>query len=374
MQYNLDSEISRRDTASAKWDFRQDPDNHSKLKQTSSFSGEERILPLWVADMDFACAQPIIDALTARAQHGIFGYTIPTPPYRQAVADWMQRRHNWQIDPASIVNTPGVVSAIDLLLRTFVKPDQNVIIQPPVYYPFFATIEHYGAQIAANPLTYQNGRYQMDFADLEAQVRDPQTTMAILCHPHNPVGRVWTPQELTRFADICRANDVLIVSDEIHGDFTYKDIDFRPLASLSDDLNSSIITCTGASKTFNLAGLHLSNIIVPDEEQRQRLKQTVMGSGLIASSVFGVVAIEAAYTHGEEWLDQVLAYIEDNLHFVQDYLAEHLPQITLVPPEGTYLLWLDCRALELDKDELHHLMFDKARVYLEGRSHLWLAG
>jgi cystathionine beta-lyase len=366
MRYDFETEISRQHTGSAKWGIIQDEHDPLAHHPTDEFFGPDRILPMWVADMDFRTAQPVIDALAARAQHGIFGYTFPGDSFRQAIVGWMQRRHAWRIEPEWIVPTPGVVPALNFLIRTFVAPGEKVLVQTPVYYPFFAAIENNEAQIVRNPLIFEDGRYRMDFADLEQKASDPAVKLAILCHPHNPIGRVWTPDELTRFADICLANDVQIVSDEIHGDLIFSGVKFHPLASLRDDLAGRVITCTAASKTFNLAGLHLSGIIVPDEEQRTRFSKTLTAAGLIAGvGIFDAVAVEAAYNQGEEWLEQVMAYIEGNLRYMQEYLAQHLPQIKVVPPEGTYLIWLDCRALELDKADLRRLMLREARVYLD---------
>ena len=255
--------------------------------------------------------------------------------------------------------------ALNILVRTFLNAGEKAIIQPPVYAPFTSAVEKNGGIVAPNPLIYENGCYRMDFADLEAKARDPQVKLAILCHPHNPVGRVWTPDELTRFAEICIANDVLIISDEIHGDLILPGHQFAPLASLSNDFAPHVITCTSASKTFNMAGLHLSNIMIPDEDKRKRFSEALLNLGLIGVGAMSIVAVKAAYNHSEEWLDQLLAYLDGNLRYLREYLATNLPQIRMVEPEGTYLVWLDCRALELDKDELHHLMFDEARVYLD---------
>lgn len=365
MKYDFDHEISRRNTQSAKWTLMQDENNPMKFNSTEAFFGENRILPMWVADMDFRCAQPIIDALVARAQHGIFGYAFPGRSYLEAVVSWLQRRHQWRIDPKWIVTTPGVVPGLNFLVRTFVNPGDKVIIQPPVYYPFTSAIVNNGGEIAPNPLVYTNGHYEMDFPDLEAKARDERVKLAILCHPHNPVGRVWTPEELVRFAEICISNDVLIVSDEIHGDLIYRGVNFKPLASLREDFAPHIITCTAPSKTFNLAGLHLSSIIIADDDQRNRFSQSLANAGLVGVGAFSVVAAEAAYNHGEDWLEQVLEYLEGNLNYLCEYVEKHIPQISVVRPEGTYLVWLDCRALELDKAELRHLMLHEARVYLD---------
>jgi cystathionine beta-lyase len=365
MKYDFDTEISRAGTNAAKWEFIQEGKDLHHREHTDKFYGENRILPMWVADMDFACPQPVVDALVARAQHGIFGYTAPTGSYYSAVNSWMKRRQGWDLEPEWVCITPGVVPALNMLIRTFVPPGEKVLIQPPVYHPFFHAIENNQASLVANALAYDNRRYHMDFADLEEKAQDPAVKMAMLCSPHNPVGRVWTRDELLRFGEICLKNDVLIVSDEIHADLIYQGTVFTPFASLGEDLFQKAIVCTAPSKTFNLAGLKTSNIVIPDEGLRAEFKKTLGSNGLGGINPFGLVATEAAYTHGEEWLDQVLVYIEDNLHFLEDFVAQHIPQIGVVRPEGTYLVWLDCRALGLDKWELKNFMLGEARVYMD---------
>lgn len=371
MHYDFDTEISRAETKAAKWTVNVD---ETGFHLTDQYFGDNRVLPMWVADMDFRTAQPIIDALTERAQHGLYGYTWADDAYYASVVNWLQRRHGWQIDPSWIVTAPGVVPALIILVRALLNAGEKAIIQPPVYGPFKSAIEGAGGVVAANPLIYENGRYTMDFADLEAKASDPQTKIAILCHPHNPVGRVWDRDELTRFAEICIANDVLMISDEIHGDLTLPDHKFIPLASLKPEYVPQVITLTSATKTFNLGGLHLSSTIIADADKRQRFEQGLMNMGLLGVGAMSVTAAEAAYTEGDEWLDQLRAYIDGNVRYLVDYFAANLPQIRVVPPEGTYLAWLDCRALELDQAALHHLMLDDARVRLEDGTHFGSEG
>jgi len=315
--------------------------------------------------MDFTCPQPVIDAIVSRAQHGIYGYTAITDSFYQSAVDWMKRRHNWDIEADWICTAPGVVPALKGAVRAFVKPGEKVLIQTPVYYPFFSTIENNGAQIATNPLIYENGHYRMDFADLEQKASDPLVKMIILCSPHNPIGRVWTREELQRLGEICLANDVLVASDELHGDLIFNNAVFTPYAALGQQFAQNSIICTAPSKTFNLAGLRASNIIIPNSELREAFAHTLDSGGLGSLNLFGTVALEAAYNHGEEWLDQLLDYIQGNFDFMCRYLAENIPQISVVPLEGTYLAWLDCRSLGLDKKALRKLMFEEARVYLD---------
>jgi cysteine-S-conjugate beta-lyase len=363
--YNFDQEIDRRGTHSTKWGVVKQDGRFVPLEDAPQFGDGPRLLPMWVADMDFQVPQAVIDALTARAQHGIFGYGWPGDAYRQAVIDWMHRRHGWPVQSEWIVPTPGVVPALNMLVRTFVAPGQRVIIQPPVYYPFYTAIANNQAELARNPLLLTDGRYGMDFAGLEALAREPDVVMLILSSPHNPVGRVWTPDELRRLGEICLAHDVLMVADEIHGDLIYPGRRFIPYATLGEAFAQNAIVCTAPSKTFNLAGLATSNIIIPNPELRVRFERTLNSNGLYGVNTFGMVALEAAYKDGEEWLAQVMDYVAGNFRFLRDYVAEHLPQIDVVEPEGTYLVWLDCRRLGLDKAALERLMLHEARVFLD---------
>ena len=364
MKTDFDREINRKNTHSAKWGVIQDRDDPAVWHTTDEYFGEDRILPLWVADMDFAAPQPVVDALVKRARHGIYGYTLRTESYNQAVVDWMRRRHRWTIEPGWIVSTPGVVPAVNFLIRTFVKAGEKVLIQRPVYYPFFAAIENNGAAIISNSLVLRDGRYEINFDDFERKAADPTVTLFILCSPHNPVGRVWTRAELARMGEICQRHNVLVVADEIHGDLIYRGVEFVPFAAIDEDLAANTVVCTAPSKTFNLAGLHTSNIIIPNDRLRRRFQQTLNSCGMGKwANPFGVVACETAYREGERWLDEVMAYIEDNLDFLADYIDRHIPGMRVIRPEGTYLVWLDCRELGLDKWALKRLMMEKARIF-----------
>jgi cysteine-S-conjugate beta-lyase len=365
MNYNFDVEVNRQDTNSVKWEFMKGGENRPQLQHTHRFFEKNRTLPMWVADMDFISPRSVVDALTARAQHGIYGYTAPTQDFYQSVVRWMQRRHDWEIAPEWICITPGIVPALNMLVRAFVSPGDRVLIQPPVYRPFYRAIENNNAELALNPLVYEDGRYRMDIEDLEAKCRDPKVRMAILCSPHNPVGRVWTREELAQFGEICIDHGVLVVSDEIHGDLIYKGNIFTPFANANDSFSQNSIICTSPSKTFNLAGLQTSCVVIPNEDLRSSFNKVLQSNGLSGISAFGVVAVQAAYDHGEEWLVQVLEYIEDNLKYLEQYIAEHIPQLTVVRPEGTYLVWLDCHRLRLGKWELKQFMLEEAKVYFE---------
>ncbi|BBO78075.1 aminotransferase [Desulfosarcina widdelii] len=364
MKTDFDREINRKNTQSAKWGVIQDPDDPSIWHTTDDYFGENRILPLWVADMDFPAPKPVVDALVKRAQHGIYGYTLRTDNYNQAVVDWMQRRHAWAVDPAWIVSTPGVVPAINFLIQTFTRPGEKILVQRPVYYPFFNAIEDNGGEIVSSSLVLANGRYEIDFDDFERRASDPAVTLFVLCSPHNPVGRVWTREELARMGEICLKNNVFVVADEIHADLIHRGVNFTPFASVSEKYSSSTVVCTAPSKTFNLAGLHTSNIIISNDRLRRRFQQTLNRCGIGKwANPFGVVACETAYREGEPWLERVMAYIGDNLDFLQDYIDRNIPGIQVVRPEGTYLVWLDCRGLGLDKWALKRFMMEKARIF-----------
>ncbi|MCJ7511740.1 MAG: pyridoxal phosphate-dependent aminotransferase [Anaerolineales bacterium] len=365
MRYDFDREIDRRRTNSAKWEFIQSEGDLLQWEHTDRFFGEGRTLPMWVADMDFACPKPVVEALVARAAHGIYGYTAPTESYDQALIGWMRRRQGWEISREWICFSPGVVPALCMLVQAFTNPGEAVLIQPPVYYPFFSAIAKNGAVTVTNPLILESGRYRMDYDDLARKAADPRVKMAILCSPHNPISRVWSRQELQRFAEICLEHDILIVSDEIHGDLILPGHTFTPFAALGGEMAEKAIICTAPSKTFNLAGLHTSNIIVPDADLRARFRRTLDKNGVFDITAFGLVALEAAYNQGEDWLTQVLEYLQGNVAYLREYVATHIPQISVIEPEGTYLVWLDCRRLGLGKLELKHLMLKRAKVYLD---------
>lgn len=365
MGFNFDEEIERTGTQCTKWEFIMKGDqliygNHSHPNQAG-----KRLLPLWVADMDFRCPPAVVEAVTDRARHGVYGYSEPCDSYYEAVVGWMDRRHSWAIDRDWIVHTPGVVPALHLLVQAFVAPGEKVLVQRPVYYPFSNAIESNQAQLVSNSLVYSDGDYKMDFDDLARKVADPAVKMAILSSPHNPVGRVWTRDELIRFGEICLEYNVLVVSDEVHNDLIYRDHTFTTFAKISADFARRSIVCTAASKSFNLAGLKLSNIVISNPALRERFVKTVRRSGLYGANPFGIVAVEAAYNYGEAWLEAAMEYVEANCQFMIDFLAEHLPQLRVIRPQGTYLVWVDWRALGLAPAERKSLLMEKARVYLD---------
>ena len=364
MSFDFDKEISRKGSNSIKWEFLFEDEKMIYGDHADPKHGKDRILPLWVADMDFRCPPAVIDALQARVAHGIFGYSAPTDSYHDAVISWFARRYDRAVEKEWIVTTPGVVPTLYMLIQTFTNPGDKVLIQRPVYHPFFMGIEANGREVVSNTLVLENGRYQMDFDDLAAKAADPDVKMALLCSPHNPVGRVWTAEELRRFGEICLENDVLVISDEIHCDLIFKDVEFTSFANISEEFAQKSIVCTAPSKTFNLAGLKTSNIIIPDQEIRDTFRETLNNNGIWGTNGLGLVATEAAYNHGEAWLDGVMTYIEENYRFMDSYLKENLPQFKLIECEGTYLVWLDCRALEMDNDARKAFFMDEMKLFV----------
>ena len=354
MKYNFDEVIDRKNTDSMKW-------SASYLER---HFGSADCVPLWVADMDFRTAQPVIDAVTERAGHGIYGYALPGDEFYEAVIKWQKRRNGWEVKKEWIVFSPGVVPALWHIVRTFCSPGEKVILQSPVYYPFYKVIEDNGCQVINNRLINNGGRYEMNFEELERQAVDSSVKMMILCSPHNPVGRVWTNEELLRVSEICLANDVLLVSDEIHSDLVYRPNVHTPAARLSEELMMNTITCMAPSKTFNLAGVQVSDVIVPDRRLRRRLAGSLKSAGVMPN-VFGLAAQTAAYNEGEEWLEQLLEYLSGNLDFMEKFIASELPEVKFRRPEGTYLAWLDFSGYGFTTEELQNRMKNKAGVALD---------
>lgn len=349
----FDERINRFDTHSVKWDH------------TEAIFEKEDLLPMWVADMDFRAPQPVIDALTTRIQHGIFGYSMPTENTKSAIQGWLNRRHQWPIQQDWIVFTPGVVPALSAAVNTYTEKGDKVVIQSPVYYPFRDMVEKSEREVVDNPLVRRNGKYEMDFNDLETKIADPEVKMLLLCNPHNPVGRVWKKEELRKLAELCLANHVLIVSDDIHFDLIFKGYEHTLISSLSNEIAANTITCIAPSKTFNLAGMQLSTIIIPDEEKREKFNAYMGKLGLFAPSPFGITAVEAAYNHGEEWLDDLMDYLQENLSYLTTFINERLPQIDVIEPEGTYLVWLDFTKLNMSHEELEQFVQGEARLALD---------
>jgi cystathionine beta-lyase len=349
VNYDFDRVIDRYNTNSIKLDYLQ------------SVFGTDDVLPMWVADMDFEAPLPVSEALVTKAKHGIFGYSDGTESYYEAVMGWMSRRHDWRIEKDWICFSPGVVPALLWLVRAFVKPGEKVVLQSPVYPPVFRSIESNGAELLNNQLKLENGQYVIDFADLEEKLKSG-AKMLILCNPHNPVGRVWNREELMKIGELCLQYHVLVVSDEIHSDLVYPGQKHIPFAALSEELAMNSIVCTAPSKTFNLAGLQTSNIIIPNPELRRVFKEVLALNGISHPNIFGLVAMEAAYNEGEEWLDQLLNYLQENLNYLLQYLESNISWVKAIIPEGTYLVWLDFRELGLKPKALQAFLLKNARV------------
>ncbi len=338
MPDEFDRLIDRDGTHSLKWEYRRPCRTRD-------------IIPLWVADMDFASPMAVRDAVRGRAAHGIYGYTLLPDSYYRAVIDWMHTRFGWEIHKKWIVFTPGVVPAVNFAVQAFTEPGDGVIIQPPVYYPFELAVRNNGRELIHNPLQIQDGRYRMDFKQLRTCFKG-RTKLLILCSPHNPVGRVWRREELRELAEICRQQGVLILSDEIHADLVSPTHSHIPLAVAAPEQADDIITCTSPNKTFNIAGLQTANTIIPRRELRKCFQDAAHRSGFELANSFAPAAVEAAYTEGREWLSRLIQYIWNNYAFVQDFFASQMPELRIFPLEGTYLVWIDGREVHPDDKKL----------------------
>lgn len=350
MHYNFDEWIDRTSTEAVKWAMM--PDIPSD------------VIPLWVADMDFVSPKEVTEALRARVEHGIYGYPLPPKEYFGAIVQWMKKRHQWEIERNWIVPAPGVVPAMNMAVRAFVRPGDRVLIQRPVYPPFTYAIERNGAHVVNNPLKQVGDRFEIDFEDFEHKAKDPQVKLFLLCNPHNPVGRVWTREELQRIGEICLKYNVLVFSDEIHQDIVFKEYQHIPFASLSPELSNITITATAPSKTFNIAGLQDANIIIENEQLRGEFRREMERLGINGVNLFGLVATMAAYTYGEQWLEELMVYLEGNRDYCLQFIRERLPELTAFKPEATYLLWIDCRKLGMDPKQLRNFMLQEAKLRL----------
>ncbi|MDY4971225.1 MAG: MalY/PatB family protein [Lachnospiraceae bacterium] len=352
-KYDFDRITDRKGTSSLKYDF--GPER----------KGRDDLLPLWVADMDFRLPGEILDEIQKRTAHGIFGYTDPKPDYKESVRTWFLEKHRWDVHPDWITITPGVVYAISTAIRAFTKKGDAVIIQQPVYYPFSECIKDNGRKVINSQLIYENGRYRMDYEDFEKKIQEHQVRLFLLCSPHNPVGRVWSREELETIGEICLRHHVLIFSDEIHCDITYPGAVHTPFASIHKELEDLVIVGTSPSKTFNLAGLQVSNIIIPNEKLRARFRRENAAAGYSQANVLGMTACKAAYDLGTPWYRELLAYLKGNLDFTEHFLKTRFPRIHMVQPEGTYLIWLDFSESGLTPARLETLITDKAHLWLD---------
>ena len=353
MAYNFDEIIERKDTDSLKYDF------------AARRGKPEGLLSLWVADMDFRAPQCVIDALTEKSAHGIFGYSESREDYVEVLQSWFSRRFNWQIQPEWLVKTPGVVFAICAAIRALTQKGDAVLIQQPVYYPFTESITVNHRTLVVNELNFDGSGYTVDYEDFEQIIVHHNVKLFILCNPHNPVGRVWTRKELVRMGDICVKHGVTVISDEIHADFVYPGHKHTIFASLKPEFEDITITCTAPTKTFNLAGLQISNIFVSNRTIRSRIRQEINRCGYSQLNVMGLVACKAAYTEGEDWLEALKDYLAENLKLLRSFLVANIPQIKLIEPQGTYLVWLDCTSLGLSDKALDEFIIHRAKLWLD---------
>lgn len=357
MKYNFDEVVNRRGTYSIKWDG---GELIKQLGLTERY--DEETIPLFTADMDLPVPQPMIDALHKTVDHRIFGYTVFPNEYFEAVQHWFKKRHNWEIEKEEIIYSPGTVHALNIAVRAFTSPGDGIIIQRPVYPPFTSAIEANGREVRNNALKCdEEGYYSIDFDDFEAKAKEEKTKMFILCNPHNPTGRIFKQEELIKLSDICAKNGVVIVADEIHGDLIRRSETFVPIAKSVNNADH-IITFTAINKTFNVAGLHCTNVIIGNSELRKTFT-SVMGFHL--PSPFTVSALIAAYNEGEDWLEQLIEYVDGTMEWAAKFLAERLPNVKVRIPEGTYIMWLDFSGYGLTPDEVHDRIYNKANVLLE---------
>lgn len=346
MKYDFDSLINRRNTNSYKWD---------------SHPGYDDMIPLWVADMDFRTAPEIIEAVKRRADMGVFGYTFVPDMYYDAVIGWFERRHGWKIGRDEIIYTSGVVPAVSAVIKALTSPGDKVMVQTPVYNCFFSSVRNNGCVCVDSPLRYENGRYFMDFDDFEAKAADPSCRLFVLCNPHNPVGRVWHSDELKRIGEICAENDVIVVSDEIHCELVYGHNRYMPFANVA---KGQYVVCISPSKAFNIAGLQIANIVVPDPLLRKKIDRAINDNEVCDVNPFGVDALIAAYGHGLPWLEELLEYLYDNYLLIRNILSDNVPAVKVCDLEGTYLAWIDCRAIGMDSVQIVDLLKEKAHVLL----------
>lgn len=351
--YNFDEIIERRGTNCAKWDA------------AVAKGLDPEVIAMWVADMDFKVLPEITNALTDRLAHPIYGYSMSQKDYKPTVCQWMKTRHDWDIEEDWIVMTPGVVTALKLAVNAYTEPGDAVIIQKPVYYPFDSSIELNGRKKIENPIIFKGDHYEIDFADFEQKIIDNNVKLYILCNPYNPIGKVWTKEELKTIGDICKKHGVIVVSDEIHNDFIYDGYKHIPFYNVDESYKDFSIVCTAPSKTFNLAGMQTSNIIIANPEMREKFVATKSKCGVNDANFLGQIACKAAYQYGAKWVDELVAYLDGNLKFMTEYFAEHLPEVKVIQPQGLYLVWVDFHGLGMNHEELEKFMLEEAKVWLD---------
>lgn len=350
-KYDFDEIVLREGTNCIKYDARE------------MFFKSKEVLPLWVADMDFKTPDFIVDAIKKRVDHKIFGYTFRPESYFQSIIGWMKRRYDWEVQKEWISFSPGVVAGLTFAIETFSKPGDGVVVQPPVYFPFFDCVKGTKRKMIENPLKIDNGRYTFDFENLKSKI-DENTKLLLLCNPQNPGGMVWSQEELTELANICLENKIMIISDEIHSDLVYKGQQHIPLASLSEEIAQNCMVSMAPSKTFNVAGLSSSIVIIPNKTNFKRYERAIGIGHLGMGNIFGSIALEAAYTHGDEWLEQMLSYLWENFLLLENFFKTNLPKVKVMRPEATYLTWLDFREYGMKNKELFDFTVENAKVGL----------
>lgn len=342
----------RSKTASVKWEM-------NKLVY-----GKDDLLPMWVADMDFKPPTQVIEAIKNRVDHGIFGYTFIPPSTGEAISDWLDHRHQWQINPAWLQYSPGVVPSISIVIRALTKPGDKVLLQSPVYTPFFDMVKRNDREVVNSQLVLKEGRYEIDFADFERQLQEG-VKLFLLCNPHNPGGRVWSEAELVKIGELCLKYNCVILADEIHSDLVFKPTRHIPIASISKELEQQVVTLIAPTKTFNIAGLQASALVTANPKFRTSIGEVMHAQGAFSLNVFGIVGMETAYRYGEEWLEALLEYLSENTAIAKRYIEENIPNLSVIEPEGTYLLWIDCRALGLSDEEIKTRLLTIGKLALE---------
>lgn len=352
MKYNFDNETDRSGTYSYKWDG------------AYRYFGTNDVIPLWIADMDFKAPPEVVKALEERASHGIYGYTKEESEHKEPFIKWAKKRYGYDVEAKWIINTPGVVPAICAAIQSLTEKGDSVLIQPPVYPPFFSSIKNNDRNLVVNQLKYEDGKYEIDFEDFERKIKDENVKLFLLCNPQNPVGRVWSTEDLKRLLDICKENDVYVFSDEIHGDIIYSGHEFKSVLTLSKEYYDKLMVATAPSKTFNIAGLYYSNIIIPDEKLRDTISFVFTQLNVSAENVFSIEAGKAVYEYGEDWVDSLVEYLEGNADFVVDFISEKLPKVKAYKPESTYLMWLDFSELFDSQEKLIDFLINDAKLGL----------
>ena len=361
MNFNFDKIIDRTNNFSTKW------------SEMNKNFGTNNLLPMWVADMDFLTAPCVMEALKDRLEQGIFGYTTRPSSYNESIVNWLDNRFSWKINQEWLIFSPAVITSISLLIQNLTQKNDKIMIQEPVYSPFHSIVESNERSLVISPLVkLDDGSYVMDYEDIEAKIKDVK--VFILCNPHNPVGRVWTREELTRLGEICLKHNVLVISDEIHSDIILKNHKHTPFASISKEFRENTITCMAPTKTFNLAGLQSSFLVISNPYYYEVMDKAFSILDIKRNNAFSLVATEAAYNYGEDWLYELIKYIEDNVDFAIDYIKNHMPQLKVKKPEGTYLLWVDFSNLNVDKKDLKNALINKGRIALSDGSSFGIGG